>query len=236
MVKNNTGGNKSRQQGRKFKAVGEVTNTAVRRVREDGEMYGAVTRMFGGKFCQVIGTDGVLRRCAIRKKFSQRRSQNNLTAGVWVLLGLYDWNNKDKDKDTNTKSSATPVSVCSCDLLEIYNPGEKERLKQLEKDCNFGPLLAVGETKEVSFSGYNPNDVDAPKLDEDQVTSDRSDNDTDTDVEDNTSGQPHKRTGQQALATQALATQALASQASMATEYKKPTLQDQMDWINEDDI
>lgn len=231
MVKNSTGGNKSRQQGRKFKAVGEMTNTAVRRVREDGEMYGAVTRMFGGKFCQVIGTDGVLRRCAIRKKFSQRRSQNNLTAGVWVLLGLYDWSNKDKDSNNVTKTTAAaPVSVCSCDLLEIYNPGEKERLKQLEKDCNFGPLLAVGETKEVSFSGYNVNEANEANDANDGKDADEAiySNESNSEDEDGLFERAAAKTKQ---------TQATAQVQTLAQpEYKKPTLQEQMDWINDDDI
>lgn len=215
MVKNSTGGNKSRQQGRKFKAAGELTNTAVRRVREEGEMYAAVTRMFGGKFCQVVGTDGILRRCAIRKKFSQRRSQNNLTAGVWVLLGLYDWNNKDKD-------DASISTTCSCDLLEIYNPGEKERLKQLEKDCNFGPLLAVGETKDVSFSENNPHSKPAHTDDSDADHEDNEESDDDGLFQHNSIDSV--KTPKEQLVPVS------------APEYKKPTLQDQMDWINEDDI
>ena len=143
MVKNSTGGNKSRQQGRKFKAVGENTTTAVRRVREEGEMYGAITRMNGGRYCQVVCTDGVSRICTIRKKFSsQRRGDNALAVGVWVLVGVYAW------------QSTAPA----CDLLEIYSSQERDQLKQMESKYEFSCLIAVGDSNsqggEVSFSQF----------------------------------------------------------------------------------
>ena len=138
MVKNQTGGNKAKQQGRKFREAQVVTN--VRRAGEPGEVYAAVTRMFGGKYCQVMCQDGTLRRCTIRKKFSQRRGQNILANGVWVLVGIYDFN-------TVNGTSAT------CDLLEVYSAGEKDRLKQVEKSVNFSHLNQVSDaSKEVSFS------------------------------------------------------------------------------------
>jgi hypothetical protein len=145
MVKNTTGGNKAKQQGRRFAVAASLAVTSVRRATEVGEMYAVVSRILGGKFCQVTGVDGVVRRCSIRKKFmARRRGENNLAVGVWVLVGVYDWEKRQDGTQT-------------CDLLEVYSPAEKDRLKQQEKSCNFGALLLVGDEADqetVAFSEY----------------------------------------------------------------------------------
>ena len=143
MVKNSTGGNKSRQQGRRFGGGTGGGGANVRRVKEEGEMYGAITRMNGGRYCQVVCTDGVSRICTIRKKFSsQRRGDNALAVGVWVLVGVYAW------------QSTAPA----CDLLEIYSSQERDQLKQMESKYDFSCLIAVGDSNsqggEVSFSQF----------------------------------------------------------------------------------
>ena len=145
MVKNTTGGNKAKQQGRRFAVAASLAVTSVRRATEAGEMYAVVSRILGGKFCQVTGVDGIMRRCSIRKKFmARRRGENNLAVGVWVLVGVYDWEKRMDGTQT-------------CDLLEVYSPAEKDRLKQQEKSCNFGALLLVGDEADqetVAFSEY----------------------------------------------------------------------------------
>ena len=117
MVKNNTGGNKSKKQARK----GVVISTAVQNVRyvsEPGEMYAIITTIFGGKNCQVMCDDGISRRCTIRRKFMMsRRGDNMIVAGTWVMVGLYDWEKRSDGTQT-------------CDIIEVYSPGEKEKLKQ----------------------------------------------------------------------------------------------------------
>jgi len=154
MVKNSTGGNKSRQQGRRFGGGGGGSGggASVRKVKEEGEMYGAITRINGGRYCQVTCTDGVSRICTIRKKFaSQRRGDNILAVGVWVLVGVYEW------------QSSSPA----CDLLEIYSNQERDQLKQVENKYDFSCLIAVGDSNivggEVSFSQFRntrPLDID----------------------------------------------------------------------------
>lgn len=132
MVKNNTGGNKAKQKGRKFSAP--VNNTAaVRKAKEADEMYAVVSKVLGGRYCQVLCLDGVSRRCTIRKKFTARRTgDNQIATGVWILVGLYDW----------------ASAALTCDLLEIYSAAEKEKLRQSET-CNFANMLGVGDTSEV---------------------------------------------------------------------------------------
>jgi translation initiation factor IF-1 len=141
MVKNNTGGNKAKQKGRKFSAP--VNNTAaVRKAKEADEMYAVVSKVLGGRYCQVLCLDGVSRRCTIRKKFTARRTgDNQIASGVWVLVGLYDW----------------ASAALTCDLLEIYSAAEKEKLKQSET-CNFASMLGVGDTSEVDV-GFSEHGV-----------------------------------------------------------------------------
>jgi hypothetical protein len=116
MVKN-TGGNKSKKQARK--TVGAPTTTQnVRYVKEVGEMYAVITKIYGGKTCQVMCDDGVSRRCTIRRKFMMsRRGDNALALGTWLMAGLYDWEKRADGSQT-------------CDILEVYSAGEREKLKQ----------------------------------------------------------------------------------------------------------
>jgi len=145
MVKNATGGNKAKQCGRKFTSSGGGgggggSGASVRKVKEEGEMYGAITRLNGGKYCQVLCVDGVNRRCVIRKKFtSKRRGENMIAVGVWVMVGLPAWGGDG-------------------DILEIYSHTEKDQLKQQEKAGLFTAIQGVGELHgggaetEVQFS------------------------------------------------------------------------------------
>ena len=117
MVKNNTGGNKSKKQARKGVALPTAVQN-VRYVSETGEMYAVITTIFGGKNCQVMCDDGISRRCTIRRKFMMsRRGDNMIAAGTWVMVGLYDWEKRSDGTQT-------------CDIIEVYSPGEKEKLKQ----------------------------------------------------------------------------------------------------------
>lgn len=161
MVKNTTGGNKAKQQGRRFAINASQAVTSVRKAVDKDEMYAVVSRIFGGKFCQVTCQDGIVRRCSIRKKFmARRRGENNVAVGIWVLVGLYDWEVKADGSQT-------------CDLLEVYSAAEKDCLKQQEKNCNFMHLLKVGDEADqetVAFSSnILPND-DGGNDDDDDAT------------------------------------------------------------------
>jgi translation initiation factor IF-1 len=206
MVKNQTGGNKAKQQGRKFREQQVVTN--VRRVKEVGEMYAAVTRMYGGKYCQVMCQDGTLRRCTIRKKFTQRRGQNLLSNGVWILVGIYDFN-------TVNATSAT------CDLLEVYSAGEKDRLKQIEKSVNFTHLNQVSDaSKEVAFSSLSTGEREPAHSDVSGSVSEEDEDDDDAVFADDDADLAQSATAQSVAAAPAPA-------AALRTA---------MDWIDVDDI
>ena len=138
MVKNTVGGNKAKKQARNKNAgISPMTQT-VRYVKELGEMYAIITKIYGGKTCQVMCDDGVSRRCTIRRKFTTaRRGENMLGLGTWLMVGLYDWEKRADGTQT-------------CDILEVYSAGEKEKLKNIvtinnEQDGN-------KHNSEVNFS------------------------------------------------------------------------------------
>lgn len=116
MVKN-SGGNKAKKQARKTVALPTTTQN-VRYVAETGELYAVITNIYGGKTCQIMCDDGVSRRCTIRRKFmTARKGDNAIAAGTWIMAGLYDWEKRADGTQT-------------CDMLEVYSSGEKEKLKQ----------------------------------------------------------------------------------------------------------
>ena len=67
MVKNKTGGNKAKRQGRMF--VGNVSSK-LRVAIEEGEIYAVVTKHFGNAMMDVLCIDGIQRICIIRNKFA----------------------------------------------------------------------------------------------------------------------------------------------------------------------
>ena len=119
MVKNTTGGSKTKLQARKFATV-KVSNTL--RTSEDVcEIYAQVTTVLGNGMCHVICLDGKTRLCHIRGKFRGRGKRDNfLGRGSWLLVGLREW-----DMSSDFKKD----KLQSCDLLEVYNDHDKEKLK-----------------------------------------------------------------------------------------------------------
>ena len=116
MVKNETGGKRSKQVARKTVEKPQISQR-VRYVEEPGEMYAIVTAKFGGRNIQVMCQDGVSRRCVIRNKFMKLKGDNSISIGTWLMVGIYEW---EKRVDC-TKT---------CDVLEIYLRAEKEKIKQ----------------------------------------------------------------------------------------------------------
>jgi len=116
MVKN-AGGNKSKRQGRKYVTVPQ--QRSVRYVKEEGEVYAVVTKLFGGCNCEVMCTDGNVRLCVIRNKFRGRdKRDNTISPNVWVLVGIRDW-------------EARIGKPQKCDLLEVYSDADREKIKSV---------------------------------------------------------------------------------------------------------
>ena len=120
MVKNFTGGNKSKAMARKNGNSGKEKTT---RISEDTfEMYAIVEKYHGNKMCDVLCMDGESRLCHIRGKFSGKgKRDNTVTKNTWVLVGIREYETVKDGKKEN------------CDLLEVYNDKEKETLKSTVK-------------------------------------------------------------------------------------------------------
>lgn len=118
MVKNTTGGNKSKGYARKDQ-MGGANKNKLRIIMEEGELYAVVTKILGNGMCNVVCSDNVTRLCIIRGKFKGKGKHNNIiNNGTWVLVGNRDWESTDK-------KGILP----KCDLLEVYNAIDKERLR-----------------------------------------------------------------------------------------------------------
>ena len=116
MVKN-YGGNKAKKQGRKYAT--QTLNKTTRFAKDEAEIYGAVTKIYGGGRAEFKCIDGELRHLIIRNKFKGRsRRDNNIEAGTWVLGGKRTWEViKEGAKET-------------CDLLEVYDTNDIENIKE----------------------------------------------------------------------------------------------------------
>ena len=198
MVKN-TGGNKSKKVARKNAGSNSGNSQEVRRVNDPCEMYAAVTKIYSSRRCDVTGTDGKTYQCNVRGKFlkNKRAGNNALVPGVWIIIGFYDWEVRGDGSKT-------------CDLLEIYSPIEKEKLKQLESH-NLAAIMNIGEMEgtenEFTFSKFKEID------EEENIDSSSSE--------------------EEAIDKEIIASVVAAKQPPIKT-----TINEQMDWltINERDI
>jgi translation initiation factor IF-1 len=145
MVKNDAGGNKGKGLARKHVNAAKCGGSKLLRVATDeAERYAVVSKMLGNGMCYVRllsggnGTGDKL--CIIRNKFKGRGKRDNiLDSGSWVLVGMREWASK---QDT-------------CDLLEVYNDGERERLMKNEP-CFKGVVAnESGGTNNGTNSGTN---------------------------------------------------------------------------------
>ena len=135
MTKNYKGGNKGKRQARKHQSEGFQKST--RFAQEEGEIYAAVTRLYGGSHCEVKCTDGEHRLCIIRNKFKGRgKRDNTLITGAWVLIGRRAWQTSNEERKEK------------CDLLEVYSTSDRNQLKEKETKINFSLLGGMGYDKD----------------------------------------------------------------------------------------
>ena len=130
MVKNNTGGNKAKGFARKNLIK---RDTVLRVAREEGEIYAQAVKIMGGRIASAIDIEGNPLRAHIRGKFSGRGKRDNFIGpGTWLLVGLHDW------QTANIKSGG----VKDCDILEVYNEIDKERLKNSVTSVKWDKFIA----------------------------------------------------------------------------------------------
>jgi len=151
MVKNVKGGSGHKSQARKH--TYESNSKKTRLSEDEMEVYACVTGILGGAMCSVICADGINRMCIIRGKFRGGRGKrgNMLSRGTWVLVGMREWSTEQSSEKEASK----------CDLLEVYNDGDKLELKKIKGVCwenldiNDGTSASSRETDMIEFSNTN---------------------------------------------------------------------------------
>ena len=138
MVKNVSGGNKSKGFARKNSVKGSGT---LRVSQDEAEIYAQVTKVLGGSMCHVIDLTGRQLLCHIRGKFRGRGKRDNFIAnGTWLLVGLRDW-----------EKEPSVGKLLNCDIIEVYNDTDKSRLKNTINSVNWH-LFLVNDNKTIGTS------------------------------------------------------------------------------------
>ena len=119
MVKN-FGGNKNKRLARKVISAPRDNRLRTPDPNQPDEQFACVSKMLGNGMCHVECGDNKTRICIIRNKFRGRSKRDNvISAGSFVLVDVRSWET----------GSTAKSKLEKCDLLEVYNPGEMERLK-----------------------------------------------------------------------------------------------------------
>jgi translation initiation factor IF-1 len=106
MVKNTTGGTKTKGLARKHIKPDHSSGGSVRLPQNILEQIVYVNKMVGNGMCEVYNNDDVRLIAHIRNKFKGRNQRaNNITANSYILIGLRDWE--------------TPYK--NCDVIFVYD-------------------------------------------------------------------------------------------------------------------
>ena len=127
MVRNTTGGSKTKSQARKT-FVKSSSSSSIRTPQNEFERIATVTKLLGNGMCYVsITSFGDPLICHIRGKFRGRSKKHNLVnIGSTVLVGLRDWEsphfkNSDLLDILSSYSSSDPSELPLDDLVTFSN-------------------------------------------------------------------------------------------------------------------
>lgn len=142
MVRNTNGGGNAKRQARKHQGK---KNEELVKSTCNLELYGVVTKMYGGNLCSVYTENGDNLRCHISGKFRNRNLRHNLIiVGTWVLVGLREWEKK----------------IENCDLLYVYDKDDVEQLRNLP-NINLRKILqAINQNDIMNTETVNAEDDD----------------------------------------------------------------------------
>lgn len=133
MVKN-LGGNKAKGQARKYANSDKKDNKQLRVSEDSLEIYAQVEKVLGNGMYNVICIDGKNRLCHSSGKFKGRNKKDNFVKlGTWLLIGLREY-----------ESGGNNKKIQNCDLLEVYNDFETEKIKTTVNE-NWSVFIANDE-------------------------------------------------------------------------------------------
>jgi translation initiation factor IF-1 len=140
MVKN-FGGKKTKGMARKNLTA--RPSNLLRLSTNNFEKYAQVSKTLGNAMCHVLCDDNITRLCHIRGKFKGRGKRDNLIKiGSWIMIGIREY-----------ESGGDNKKMKNCDLLEVYNDQDQEKLKQTVTTVNwrlFVTNLMTNETADES--------------------------------------------------------------------------------------
>lgn len=133
MVKNTTGGTKTKGLARKHQSDG--SDARLRLPTNELELVACVTKMLGNGMCEIYTNKDVRLIGHIRNKFRGRQKRNNMiSASMIVLIGLREWENPLKN----------------CDILTIYDDSQVSQLKNMP---NIPMDNVIRRSQELAFAG-----------------------------------------------------------------------------------
>ncbi len=161
MVKN-FGGNKSKKLARKVISAPRDNKLRTPNPNEPDEQLACVSKMLGNGMCHVVCADNKTRLCIIRNKFRGRSKRDNtLVPGSFVLIDVRSWESTNDQK------------IQKCDLLEVYNNSEMDRLKDTVT-FNWNLFKGIGtndggelDTEDNDDFGFTMTDNDTSELEQD---------------------------------------------------------------------
>jgi initiation factor 1A len=155
MVKNTTGGSKTKGQARKHLNA-PVTNK-LRYSTSELEVYAKVTALLGNGMAEVICIDNKKRLCHIRGKFRGRGKRDNfISRESWLLIGKRDWESDDP------KEIKGKIKLPNCDLLEVYTDSDISRLKNsidLDWSIFVSNERVVKEESDIIFNNEDDEEI-----------------------------------------------------------------------------
>lgn len=148
MVKNTTGGTKTKGLARKHQQKNNNSNH-VRLPDNEEERFGYVSKMLGNGMCEIYISDNQRLIGHIRNKFRGRNKRHNLISSqMIVLVGLRTWES----------------TLKNCDILCIYDDNEINQLKNR-------PGIGIDDIIKMQLTN-NPSQVTGEIMDDDIFTND----------------------------------------------------------------
>ena len=116
MVKNTTGGTKTKGLARKHVKTANSGGNSIRLPENNLEQIVYVNKMLGNGMCEVYNNDDIRLIAHIRNKFKGRHKRsNNITANSYILIGLREWE--------------TPYK--NCDVIFVYEDNHIHTIRNL---------------------------------------------------------------------------------------------------------
>lgn len=133
MVKNTTGGGRTKGLARKHQRSTNSGSSFLRVPECEEEEIALVTKMYGNGMCEIYTNNNVKLIGHIRNKFRGRQKRHNkIEPGNLVLIGLREWESVKKN----------------CDILTIYDENDVNQLK-IKPDIKIDHLIRLKNANSI---------------------------------------------------------------------------------------